>query len=182
MQITGDLEALDDLLSEVDLSLKDSGGEVTPEIGVAMKAVDAIKAGLSEEFERKVDNLAGYIRMLETRSAGRLEEAERMTKMAKRDQANADWLKLMLKGELQARNIKKLDLARFKVSVVNNGGLLPLIVEQGIKDMPERAGERYWVAVTTNRLLTDEIRKDLEAGKVLNFAHLGERGTRLAIR
>jgi hypothetical protein len=182
LEITSDLEVLDALLAEVDLSIQRAEGEITPEIQEALQAIDALKAGLSVEFDTKVDNFAGYVRMLETRAAGRTEEAERMKKLAKRDENNAEYLSNLLKGELQHREIKKIETKRFKVSVVDNGGALPLHVSDDIKNCPSKAGPEYAQDVTTTVLLKDKIRAALEAGEKLDWANLGERGTRLSIR
>jgi hypothetical protein len=182
LDITQDIEALDNLIADVDLSIERAAGEVTPEIDAALKAVDELREGLGVEMETKVDNLAAYIRMLKARAAIRTEEMERLKMRARIDEDNAAWLSDMLKGEMVALQTPKMETRRFKVSVAKNGGKTPLLIPQHLKDVPTDAPPEYVKTLTQHVLLTDKMREDLEAGKEIPGVALGERGTHLSIR
>jgi hypothetical protein len=69
----------------------------------------------------------------------------------------------------------KEETARFKFSLVQNGGKLPLIVDDvSPYDIPDD--------YTKKELDREIIREVLETGFSLDFARLGERGTSIRIR
>ena len=165
IEITDDLQALDDLLDE-------TGGDITG----CEDYVDRLMSELDTEMNMKVDNYAAFITTLKARAEVRKKEADRLAKRAKVDGESVKWLGLKLKHELERRGIKTLDTDRYKVGVVGNGGKQPLDIHgvptgDYMKEIPAS-----WVPDK------DRIREDLESGKSLDFAVLQERGTRLSIR
>ena len=165
LEITDDLQALDDLLEDV-------GGDITG----CEDYVDRLMSELDSEMSTKVDNYAAFITSLKARSEIRKKEADRLSKRAKVDAESAKWLGLKLKHELERRGIKTLDTDRYKVGVVKNGGKQPLDIHgtptgDYMKEVPAT-----WVVDK------DRIREALEAGKELDFAILMDRGTRISIR
>ena len=64
----------------------------------------------------------------------------------------------------------KTDLHRFKI--VGNGGKLPLVIDGGVPESYKR------VELVDDK---EKIRKALESGECLTFAHLEDRGTHLKI-
>jgi hypothetical protein len=166
LQITDDMQALDDLLAEV-------GGDVSdPNVAAA---VEAWMAELDTNFAGKVDNYAALITSIRARADVRRAESERLAKRAQIDEASADWLAARLLQALEARGTKKVETDRYAVSVVGNGGKQPLILTGDVP--PEWC--KFVEKIEVNR---DKIRASLEAGEALPFASLGERGRRLAIK
>ena len=165
-EITDDMQALDDLLAEV-------GGDVSdPKVAAT---VEAWFAELDHSLSAKVDNYAALISAMRARADVRRQEAERLARRAQIDEASADWLAARLLQAFEARGTRKIETARYAVSVVGNGGKQPLLLD-------------VEVPVEWNRTVTkvepdrEKIRLALEAGQALPFARLGERGKRLAIK
>jgi hypothetical protein len=175
LDITRDLEALDDLVAEVDQSLAETGGEVTPEVQAALDAVDAWMAELDTDLKGKVDNYAAFIVTLDKRAEVRKAEADRLARRARIDATNAQFLKERLRGELERRGIRKVETDRYRVSVAANGGKLPLLIQDELA-----VPERFWISV--KRVSNDLVREALERGEAVAGARLGERGRRLSIR
>lgn len=75
-----------------------------------------------------------------------------------------------------------------KLAVQKNGGRASLSLTFGDKDLTpdliEMFGidERYYTVRTTYTLLTDAVRKDLDAGRPVPWAQFGERGTHLKVK
>jgi hypothetical protein len=150
--ISADLLALEEMLSE-------TGGEITDdEAGVAL---DKFFDELGEERDAKIDNYAALIRQFEAKAEARQAEAYRLQQLAATDANNAKRLKARLQAFFELHGIKKLETARFKLSVQANGGKAPLIVPEQWEREPASAPERYHkVTVSLDR---DMIRGDLEA-------------------
>lgn len=166
IDISADMQALDDLLAEV-------GGDVSdPNVAAA---VEAWMAELDVNFAGKVDNYAALITSIRARADVRRAESERLAKRAEIDEASADWLAARLLQALEARGTRKVETDRYAVSVVGNGGKAPLILTGDVP--PEWC--KFIEKIEVNR---DKIRASLEAGEALPFASLGERGRRLAIK
>lgn len=164
--ISADLLAIEDMLVELD-------GDVSDEVGLI---VDEWLADINKDLEGKTDGYAALITEIEKRSIARKQESDRMAALAKRDEKHADWLKLKLKATLDFHNIKKVDCRRFRVTVCNNGGKIPLIVDEAT------VPKEYKTQVIETVIDNDSIRNDLEAGTKLDFAKFGERGTHLRIK
>jgi len=177
LDITNDMRALDGLLAEVGSMLEASEGEVTPEIQAVLDAVDAWKAELDRDLDGKVDGYATFIKELEGRAQVRKQRADELAARARIDTRNADWLKGVLLGELQRREVKKLETHHHRVSVAANGGKLPLLV----KDETALLAEERFVIVK-RELNKDAVREALDAGEELNGAVYGERGSHLSLR
>ncbi|MDH4139044.1 MAG: siphovirus Gp157 family protein [Coriobacteriia bacterium] len=166
LQITDDMQALDDLLAEV-------GGDVTdPKVS---EIVDAWFAEIDANLTGKVDNYAALITSIRARADIRRAEAERLARRAQVDEASADWLAARLLAALDARGMKKLETDRYAVSVVGNGGKAPLLLDGEVP-------ADWTKTVTRTEPDKERIRLAIEAGQALPFARLGERGKRLAIR
>ncbi len=176
LTIGADMEALEDLIVDVDLALTESGGELTPEIAAARDAVLAWRNDLSEEFATKIDNCAALIRTLELRAKARRDELERLQTRIRVDEGNAKWLKAMVKDVLDQRGIDKIETARYRISVQANGGKQPVFVDP-VAYIPAKYA--YQPPVEWDK---EHVRADLEAGKEILGAMLLPRGTHLAIK
>ena len=71
----------------------------------------------------------------------------------------------------------KFQTALYSFSIAQNGGVQPVKVDADVKDIPQE-----YLIPQPPKPDTNAIRKALEEGEVLPFAHLEERGTSLRIR
>lgn len=166
-ELTQEMKELDDLLAAAD----------DPNDPLIFDAIQRALA-LQDERERKVDAYCCLIAELAARAAARKAEAQRLAESAAATEAKIKSLKGRLMDSMKTLDIKRIETDRFTVTVANNGGLVPLIVEEGIdpKTLPEPLQK---IIVTVNN---EAVRAELEAGKSLAFAKLGERGQHLRIK
>jgi len=179
LDLTQDMEALDNLMADLDAALVRTEGEVTPEVQAILDAVDAWAAELNEGFEGKVDNYVALIKTLEGRAEVRKAEADRLARRVKVDAGNAAFLKDRLVSVLQFRNLKKVETRRYKLTVASNGGKLPLLISD---DAREYLTKQDRFSVVERRLNTEAVREALEAGEKIGGAAFGERGVHLLVR
>lgn len=146
-------------------------GEITQE---ASDMLDAWEA----EVKKNADAIVYVIRH-------KWEEAETIAREVKRLQAHqaraertAEYLEKRLKAALEAHGIKKLDTPYNKISIINNGGVLPLLVDVPMEKLPEA----YIKSKTVLSIDNEALRIACNAGTAPPGVRLGERGTRLAIK
>lgn len=165
--ITDDVMALESLLDE-------AGGDITDPAVCA--AFDAWVAELATDMGNKVDNYAAMIRELEFRAADAKEEAARLIARAKSAESKREFLASRLQTALEMQGSPKIEGRRFTVSIVGNGGAIPLEIET-----EAHIPSAYFV--TPAPVLSKAKLKDaIEAGMVIEGVKLGERGKRLSIR
>ena len=154
-EITKDFQDLLELMNDPD---------VPPEV-----IADTME-GIEGAFEVKADNYNTLIKSLETDNYGDKEEIERLNARVKRRSDNIARMKERLMNAMNLTGKKKLPTEHYVLSIAKNGGLAPLVVTGN-------------VPADYCRLEPDnsKIRAALDQGR-LDFAHLGERGTHLAIR
>lgn len=167
--ISEDMGALDALLSEA------NGDVSAPE---TQAALETWEAELETDLLGKVDAYCGLITEMEARIWTRTVESRRLKELADFDQRAVDALRDRLRAVWLARNLGKLQCPRFVVSVVKNGGKLPLLVTDSADNLPRWAVK----TVTSVSVDNDAIRARIDSGEVLSFAQLGERGVRLSIK
>ncbi|MCD8140490.1 MAG: siphovirus Gp157 family protein [Planctomycetaceae bacterium] len=167
--ISEDLAALDDLIFE------NAGNLDSPDV---VAALDALEAEIVNNMVEKIDNYAGLIKSIQARSEVRKQEAKRLDARARIDLNTAKSLLDRLKLIFERHKIPKLETPRFRVGIVNNGGLLPLIIDGEPANLPEN----FKITQTTVVPDTEAIRAALAAGQEIPGRRLGERGQRLAIR
>lgn len=167
--ISQDLDALDDLIYECDGNLDN------PQVVEALKAFES---EIITNMEQKVDNYAAFIKILVARAEARNDEAKRLAVRAKVDKENAKSLADRLKMVFEYHDIKKMETSRFRVGIVNNGGVLPLIIDCDASKLPAE----YQVKETVITPNTDALRDALAAGESIDGVRLGERGQRLSIK
>lgn len=144
------------------------------------EAAEAIKehtAALVEAFDAKADDYAALIRTAETRAAARNEESERMRKLAQDDEALASRLRNALMLAMNQTGRTKVQTARFKLSVQNNGGKIPVVIND-----ESALPEAFRVPKVSISIDKDGIRAELEKGGIVPGATLGERGQRLNLK
>lgn len=165
-EIADDLRALHDLLAE-------SGGEVTPETEAAFAAFEAEMLANTSE---KLDRYCSLIAELDATAAARKAEAKRLADLARTDERTADSLRERLRWFFETHGLQKQKTARFAVSLVQNGGKPPLVLECPVEELPA------WALSNRPTVNSEAIREALEAGELVPFARIGERGRRISIR
>jgi hypothetical protein len=134
-------------------------------------------AALDEALDSKAESYACLIQTLDARSAARKSEAVRITCLSKVDAALSDRLRNALRDSMIRMNKTKIETSKFRLSVVNNGGKIPLIIDDESK-MPEQ----FKIVEFKESTDRDAIREALENGEVIEGARLGVRGNRIDIR
>lgn len=160
LKISDDMVALDELLAE-------GGGEIEATIERWMNELDA-------DLQNKADGYAGLITEMRRRAEARQGEVERLRRLVEIDERNADFLRDRLKGVMERHGFKKIETERYRLTVANNGGKLPLLLDEA--DVPD--GYKKQPPPIPDK---DKIRADLDAGVSLPFARYGPRGTNLRI-
>lgn len=166
-QIGADAMALNELLEELEGDVSDPA------------VADAIDEWLSEtgaSFEAKLDGYAALIGERLALSKARKDEAKRLTELARGDEGMAARLKERLQRFFEENGIEKKETARYKFTLAQNGGVLPLILSEDIT--PADVGDEFTSRVFDNAA----IRAALESGMDCDFAALGARGTSLRIK
>ena len=164
-EIEQDMSALDDLLMEVEGDVSD------PEV---VEFVESLFEENDKNFKQKVENYCGLIREYLNLADSAKAEAKRMEKLAKTRENAAKGLKERLQYHLDHMQIDKVVTDRFRVSVGNNGGKLPLHVDEwAVPDNYKKA---------ELKVDNQKIRQALEAGEDLDFATFKPRGRRLNIK
>jgi len=162
--ISDDLLALGRILDE-------AGGDVShPD---AIVAIDAWETELATDLEAKADSYAALIAEFEARAEARVAEANRIKAKAEADRRAADSLRERLRYVWETRQLGKVQTARYTIALAKNGGVAPLEIRG---EIPERFQK---IRREPDR---DAIRAALLAGEPLDFASLGDRGTRISIR
>jgi hypothetical protein len=168
-EIGTDMQALEALLLE-------TGGDISDPAVAA--AVAAWESELETNLSAKVDGYARLIADMEARAEARKAEASRISDLAKADQKAADALRERLRFVFDAKGIPPVQTANFRVGLAKKGGKAPMDLRVGVDELPS------W-AVRSETVLSpdkDAIRARLEAGEVLSFAALMERGNYISIR
>src|SRR5690606_18631289 len=119
-EIGSDLEALEALLMEV-------GGDVTDE--EAERAIDAWLEEMREAEAQKLDRYGALIRTLEARAEIQKAEAKRLMERAKVNENAVRRLKDRLLAYMDRRGTPKLSGNLYSFTARDNGGKLPLIVD-----------------------------------------------------
>ncbi|MEM1354330.1 MAG: siphovirus Gp157 family protein [Planctomycetota bacterium] len=169
LNITADLEAIDQLLAE-------AGGDVTdPSV---CEAIEAWMSELDHDLKKKVDGYAAYLTELLARIALRKAEAKRLNERAKIDANAVAKLKERLLCGLKELGMKKVETDRYVVTVARNGGKQPLDISVPAEELPPR----FTREVRSIEVNKDELRSALEAGEEVNGAILMDRGESLRIK
>lgn len=105
-------------------------------------------------------------------------EIKRLTDAKKRISDNIDRMKAAVKASMELMGKKKVQCNHFTWQIQKNGGKAPLIIDEGfpVVSMPDKYQD--W-DVKVDKVA---LREDLEAGVVLPYARLGERGESLRLK
>lgn len=168
-EITGDLLRLMDMLDD-------------PEQEVDEEAFLDTWEGMEGEFNDKVESWLKVIRNKEADIKARKELADELTKKNKRDENTIKRMKDTLLRVMQLTGTKKAGTEILSASVRANGGSLPILYADGIKEDPLQLPKEYVLGVTTYKPNTEKIREALDAGVQIPGVAYGERGEYLAIK
>jgi len=165
--------AEDAALAALESALIESQGEVTDEVAALMLAADMA----ADDLAAKVDGYGYLVAKLEGEAATFDGEAKRLAAHATTRKNSAKRLKENLLFVLQSRGDKTVAGKAFSASVTPNGGKVPVIIDvDSMESLPEWARTAQWVPNM------ERLREDLESGRKLTFAHLGERGQHLRLK
>lgn len=169
-EIGNDLLCLNDLLDAVDGDLsRHAEGET--ELTAYLEQIEADQGV-------KLDNYLGLISQLEMEEQECLEQKQEWYEREKQRAKRVQQLKDALLTHLQRTGQKSARTASGKlVTVVANGGQVPVVVDPV---EPTELPEQYQAVIVKPAIVP--IRKALEAGIVLPWARLGERGNHLRVR
>lgn len=131
--------------------------------------------GLTAVINTKMDDYAVVMTHLKGRSEMIQAEIERLQAMKQAIDNHEKRMKAtMLHVMTEKLNQRKIQTDFHTFTVCKNGGKQPMVVD------PERVPDNYKRVVYETDL--EKIRKELEDGKQLDFAHLEERGEHLRIK
>lgn len=147
--------------------------ELTEELAVIEDTLE----GIDLQLEDLAEALAGDIRNNELEAKAYSEEADIWKAKQIRAERRAKSEKDLLKYILKQKDVSKLQAGKFKVSVVNNGGKLPIEYEVPPEELPER----FKVTILTQKPFDQAIREFLDNGGQSDLFHYGERGQNVRI-
>jgi len=176
IEISRDLIELEDELEELinDPQQTDEAAERIPK--VIAKYLETLGDTIAER-DRKLDNYSALMKELEARAEARKAEAKRLSDRASIDLNKVKFLKSNLQKFFEAHDLRTVETNRYRLTLAKNGGKAPLILDsRPVENLPE--GFKKIQIVADN----EAIRKALEAGQVLDFARLGDRGQSLRIK
>ena len=166
------METLRELKDEY-LALMELGGSDDPEDQQAF--LDTLE-GINFEIGTKADS---YVEVMDAFSnrADRIDaEIKRLTKRKGMLVEAVNRMNEVLKEAMISMDKKKIETDLHTFSLRKNGGVTPLIVDK------DRVPDEYMKVDIKLIPDNDKIRKALDAGEELDFAHFGERGMSLQIK
>ena len=128
-------------------------------------------------IEEKADGYAKILQYIYGDISTVDNEIKRLTKIKKMLENRSKDLKEHLKQCMEVTGKTKFKTALYSFSIQKNGSVNPLKIDVDVKDIPQE-----YLIPQPPKPDTNAIRKALEEGEVLPFAHLEERGTSLRIR
>lgn len=168
--ITAEMQAVQDAFERCG----GDGDSCDPEGAVAMREhIDALVGA----FDAKAESYAALIRNAESRAEARKAEATRILALSAADSRLATRLRQALMEAMQATGRTTVQTALFALSVRQNGGKRPVVVED-----EESIPEQFRIPTFGSKLDRDALRDALESGESVPGASLGERGVRLDLR
>lgn len=169
-EISDELAAIEELLTENDGDISDAAGET----------LEAWFDQLGEARDQKIDNYCRLIATIANRASARAEEVARLDNLIETDQTAIARLKTALHSFMLEQGVTKLETPLHKLTIAKNGGKAPLVIPDAWREDPASAPEQYHRAVI--HLDTELIRADLAGGEEIPGCAIGERGTHLRIK
>jgi hypothetical protein len=185
-QLLTEFEEYENLLAEHGQA---NDGEILPEV-----------APILEEWENefltklmdKVDRTVDFIRFAESQETFFKQERDIMSKKAKSFENLVTKVKRFIKSTMEYKGTNLLQGDKRKITLVNSGGVTPLIVYEHVqvrmKNLNVDALDQEFASTlppefvkTVHVLNKEAIREQLEEGKTLSIATLGERGKHIRL-
>jgi len=152
-----------------------SADEETLETDAFQGRLQVWRESLEWEARNKIDSMSAVIRNLEGQAHLRSIEAKRMADLSRSDSNKAARLKQWMKESMDHLGMRKCETDRFRVSVQNNGGLLPI-------EYTNTVPVEYQTITEVRETNAELVRHKLEGGEALPFAHIKPRGTHIRIK
>lgn len=133
--------------------------------------------GMEGEFDAKIDGWCRVVKSLEAEAKALKEEGKRLADRGRAIENRIANMKAFMMQSMQA--VGKTEAGELlKAKITKNGGLAPLVFDEGVtpEDVP-----LIFRKVTVD-FDNKAIRDALEEDQVIGFAHLGERGESLRIK
>ena len=134
--------------------------------------------GLEGEVEDKLDSYGIVMNELYMDIEKITVEIKRLTDAKKRISNNIDRMKEAVKASMDLMGKKKVQGNHFTWQIQKNGGKAPLIIDESMPAICLPEEYQLWDVKPDKEV----IRQDLEAGKELPYARLGERGESLRLK
>lgn len=125
------LHELTDTLRGIESSLAETGGELTPELEVALDEAEG-------NVEEKVEGICFVIQELNAKSKAAKEESDRLRKLAATRANAAKSLKGYLRFHMERVDRTEFDLPRFRVKRIANGRPSVRLVDDSPEAIPAR--------------------------------------------
>lgn len=127
-------------------------------------------------LEEKIEGYICVMKEVEALEQKYDSEIKRLTAQKTVFRNNLKRMKDHVVKSMNIMGMKKIRTEHFGVSVANNGGVQPMEVTDDINQIPDE------YRIYKPEANTEKIRKALENGAELGFAHLSPRGQHLSIR
>lgn len=134
--------------------------------------------GVEGEIEIKLDSYGVIVNELQADVEKIDQEIKRLTTKKKTIANSINYLKNMVMQTMGTLNTRKVKGDKFTWTIAKNGGKAPLIIDEDMPAISLPEEYQLW-DVKPNK---EVIRQDLEAGKELPYARLGERGESLRLK
>lgn len=144
-----------------------------------LASIEAYFGSLLDKRDEKLDRYASLIAWQESLALSADDEIKRLTALRDARRNFAKRLKDRLKSYFECEGITKIETPRHKFSVCQNGGAVPVLIDEGINPENWKDTDYVQVKYEWNK---DEIRDALANGIPCSIGKLGERGTHLRIR
>lgn len=158
-------ELTEELLEILDLAEEDDDDE----------ALLGSWEAVSLEYNDKIEAYCKIISQIEADEKALDEEQKRIAGKRDRLKKRAKWMRERVLDSLRATGKRKAGGTLYSAYIRVNGGVLPLVVECDVDELPEEFRKVEYKADN------GAIRDALDAGRELDFAHFGERGESLKI-
>lgn len=129
--------------------------------------------GMMFELEVKGEGYINVINRLDMEARKAEEIAELMKHKADVRKNNIKRMKDALLKAMDAAQVRKIEAGAYTIAISKNGGKLPLIIDSDVPDNFKR------IIYEDDK---DLIRKHLDNGETLPFAHYGPRGEHISIK
>ena len=168
-EIASDFRQISDLVDDLDIELDE-------------QALMDSWEGTDGAFNDKAFAWLQVIKNKEADIKARKEVMDELSAKNKRDENAINRMKATLIQVMNYAGKKTAGTEILSATVCGNGGKLPLVWADGIKEDPRLLPEEYQVQEVVVKANTDKIREDLDAGIPVQGVEYGERGSYLKIK